>query len=113
MRTLHLSKSAELDFDHALLFHIGYSDQIGEKFYGDMELALEQIKTHPEASSHRLGQELNIAGLRAWHLKKFNARVVYPFTDSDVITVARIFHGSQNLSRDQLIDLTSVSIATL
>ncbi len=102
MKPLHLTKAALADLEHALNYHVGYSVQSGDAFYADMARAFARIQSHPDAGSPRLGQELDLTGLRAWHLKKFNAWVVYYFNAKEVVSVVRIVHGSQQLQREMI-----------
>ena len=61
-----------------------------------LQRAYAQIARHPGSGSPRYAQELGLAGLRSWPLKRFPYLVFYVERD-DHIDVWRVLHGERDI----------------
>ena len=65
-------------------------------FIAALEAAVRHIASNPESGSPRYGQELNLAGLRSWPLRRYPYLVFY-MTGGGPIDVWRILHGRRDI----------------
>lgn len=90
-------ESASKDVDEALAYYLGEeSVQAALGFINALEQAYAHIARHPASGSPRYSHELDLPGLRCWHLKRYPHIVFYMERD-DHIDVWRVLHGMRDI----------------
>lgn len=92
-----LRAAARRDVDEAVAHYQGQGgDDVALGFIDSLEAAIQHIGANPETGSPRFGQELHLAGLRSWALKRYPYLVFY-LMGSEHIDVWRILHDRRDI----------------
>ena len=99
VRPVRLRELAASDLEDAADY---YQEQAGAStaldFIDAVQTALEHIRTNPGIGTLRWAFELDIPGLRAWPVARFDYSVFFVETD-EVIDVWRLLHMRRDIPR--------------
>jgi toxin ParE1/3/4 len=88
---------ADRDVDDAIAYYLKEATvDVALGFVDALERAYRHIGRHPASGSSRFAVELNLAGLRAWPVRRFGYVVFYVET-KDHIDVWRVLHGARDI----------------
>jgi len=88
---------ARRDVEAAIDYYVDEAGaQAGLDFIEALEAAYEHIANHPATGSPRHAHELNLPGLRCWHLKRFPYLIFYA-THPDHVDVWRVLHARRDI----------------
>lgn len=88
---------ADLDVQQAVEHLLAQEAQTAAlKFINALERAYAHVSRQPAAGSPRIGEELDLPGLRCWPVKGFPYLVFYRETDTHV-DVWRVLHTARDL----------------
>jgi toxin ParE1/3/4 len=88
---------AEQDVEEAIDYYLSEdAPEAALGFIDALEQAYRHIGGHPDTGSSRYAGELNLPGLRFWHLKKYPHLVFY-VERSNHIDVWRVLHGMRDI----------------
>ena len=68
---------------------------VAQRFVQAVKEAITQLEANPAIGSPRIGQEIEVAGLRTWRLNGFPATVWY-FEQKDHIDIVRVIGERQD-----------------
>ncbi|MDB5477219.1 MAG: plasmid stabilization protein [Phenylobacterium sp.] len=92
-----LRELARRDIEAAVDFYaVEAGEHLALRFVDALEGALRTIGQHPAAGSPRLGQELDLPGLRAHVVKGFPYLVCY-VEQQDHVDIWRLLHGHRDI----------------
>ena len=90
-------EQANRDVDEAVAYYVSEAGEaVALGFIDGLEKAYGHIGRHPATGSQRYAHELNLPGLRAWPLTRYQHLVFY-VERPDHIDVWRVLHGQQDI----------------
>jgi toxin ParE1/3/4 len=73
------------------------AEEIAQRFLHAVEIAIQQLHSHPHIGSPRIFSNPALAGLRSWPVRGFPAiRIYYLFAEEE-LRVIRVLHGKRDI----------------
>jgi toxin ParE1/3/4 len=97
LKPAHLRPRAKLDRQEEVRYYrTTAGSQVAKNFVDASRAALEQLQRHPGMGSPRIGQLLDIPGLRTWRVAGFPVVWIY-FECADHLDVVRLLGERQDV----------------
>jgi plasmid stabilization system protein ParE len=95
---LLIQASAEADVVRQFEWYVesGRPD-IAVRFMGAVREAINALAAMPGAGAPKYMTNAQLAGLRAWPVKRFDEFMVYDLAENEAVTVLRILHGKRDI----------------
>ena len=92
-----LRSAAAADIDSAVTYYRNEAGpDVAVDFVDKIDAAVAHLRQHPMTGSLRFSYELEIPGLRTWHLQKFPYLIFY-VADDEHIDIWRVLHTSRDI----------------
>ena len=96
-RPVVLRERARQDVEDAVdHYRTEAGEAVAVRFVDALSLALGHIACHPASGAPRIGQDLDLPGMRSWPLRRFPWLVFYA-ERADHLDVWRILHAERDL----------------
>lgn len=96
MKPVFRRATADADIANAVDFYLMEADHVVDPFLAALQVALEDIETHPASGSPRYAHELNVPNLRTWPITRFPYLLLYIEHD-DLVDLIHVMHMSRDI----------------